>query len=74
MQVYWSSMFILPKKVVKEITNLLSLRSFLWTGADMKNTGAKIAWDVICTPKNEGGLVIKVVEVWNKAAIAKHIW
>ncbi|XP_028120126.1 uncharacterized protein LOC114317568 [Camellia sinensis] len=72
MQVYWSSLFILPKKVVREIENLL--RAFLWSGVDLKKHSAKIAWDKVCAPKSEGGLGFKSLEVWNRAAIAKHIW
>lgn len=34
---------------------------------------AKISWDRVCTPKSEGGLGFKSLEVWNKASIAKHI-
>ncbi|XP_028073502.1 uncharacterized protein LOC114275708 [Camellia sinensis] len=71
MQVYWSSLFILPKKVVREIENLL--RAFLWSGVDLKNHSAKIAWDKVCAPKYEGGLGFKSLEVWNRAAIAKHM-
>ncbi|KAL7167374.1 hypothetical protein ACSBR2_037940 [Camellia fascicularis] len=71
MQVYWSSIFILPKK----ITDIESLfRSFFLTGSDLRKHGAKIAWDRMCATKNEGGLGFKSVEVWNKAAVAKHIW
>jgi hypothetical protein len=52
------------------------LRSFLWKGTELKTSGAKVAWDVICRPKKEGGLGIKRVDIWNRAAIAmiKHIW
>lgn len=33
-QVYWSSLFILPKAILKEISGLL--RNFLWNGSDIK--------------------------------------
>ncbi|XP_028106173.1 uncharacterized protein LOC114305298 [Camellia sinensis] len=71
MQVYWSSLFILPKKVIHDIESLL--RSFLWSGTELKKHSAKIAWKNICKHKNEGGLGFKDMEVWNKAAIAKHV-
>ncbi|GFZ12923.1 violaxanthin de-epoxidase-like protein [Actinidia rufa] len=54
MQVYWASIFILPKRVIKEVNNIL--RKYFWSGADLQSTGAKIAWDDICIPKDEGGL------------------
>lgn len=72
MQVYWSSLFILPKKVNREIDSIL--KAFLWSGTDLKTHSAKIAWDSVCAPKNEGGLGFKSLDIWNKAAIAKHIW
>ncbi|XP_050232971.1 uncharacterized protein LOC126681477 [Mercurialis annua] len=32
------------------------------------------SWDTICTYKKGGGLGVKKVELWNKAAIMKQIW
>ncbi|KAL7238210.1 hypothetical protein ACSBR2_004331 [Camellia fascicularis] len=72
MQVYWSSLFILPKKIIGDIESIL--RSFLWSGVELKKHSAKIAWKYICRHKNEGGLGFKDLEIWNKAAIAKHVW
>lgn len=72
MQTYWSSLFILPKKVIKEVEAIL--RTFFWTGPDLKSSGSKVAWDQLCSPKQEGGLGFKSLQVWNKAANAKHIW
>lgn len=40
-QAYWSTMFVLPKKVLKDIDSVLT--SFIWTGADLRKTGAKVA-------------------------------
>lgn len=72
MQVYWSSLFILPKRVIKDIEALC--RSFLWSSLELKKYGAKVAWDRICSPKNEGGLGFKSLEIWNRAVVSKHIW
>lgn len=33
MQTYWTSLFILPKKVIKEVESVL--RAFLWSGPDL---------------------------------------
>uniref|UniRef100_A0A2N9IIX2 Reverse transcriptase zinc-binding domain-containing protein n=1 Tax=Fagus sylvatica TaxID=28930 RepID=A0A2N9IIX2_FAGSY len=35
--------------------------------------GIRVAWDKVCLPK-KGGLGLKRVEDWNRAAILKHIW
>ena len=65
-------MFILPKKVIKSIESIL--RAFFWSGSELKTSNAKVAWEHLCVPKNEGGLGFKDVECWNKAAITKYIW
>ncbi|XP_028083430.1 uncharacterized protein LOC114284679 [Camellia sinensis] len=72
MLVYWSSLFILPKKIIGDIESIL--RSFLWFGVELKKHSAKIAWKYICRHKNEGGLGFKDLAIWNKAATAKHVW
>ncbi|KAI8555238.1 hypothetical protein RHMOL_Rhmol05G0159100 [Rhododendron molle] len=72
MQTYWSSLFIIPKKVMKEIDSIL--RAFFWSSHDLKKTSAKLSWEHLCSPVKEGGLGFKSLEVWNKAVVAKHIW
>jgi hypothetical protein len=49
------------------------LNRFLWCGKDAK-AKAEVAWSNVCFPKKEGGLGIKQLEVWNKAAMLNHIW
>lgn len=53
-QTYW---FILPKGVIKQVDQVL--RAFLWKGSDLNHGGAKVAWDKVCLPKQEGGLGIQ---------------
>ena len=57
MQVYWASVFILPRTVVKEINKLL--KGFLWCQGEITKGKAKISWEQICKPKDHGGLGIK---------------
>ncbi|XP_074305729.1 uncharacterized protein LOC141640949 [Silene latifolia] len=33
-----------------------------------------LSWDHCCTPKEEGGLGIKALKIWNKALVGKYIW
>ncbi|XP_019232804.1 PREDICTED: uncharacterized protein LOC109213459 [Nicotiana attenuata] len=66
---YWSSIFILPKKITKNITTIC--RNFLWDGRTNTNRVPLIAWELICRPNIEGGLGIIDCETWNQAAIAK---
>lgn len=47
---------------------------FLWHGAVGISNASKVAWDVVYLPKEEGGLGLKRVHDWNKAAITRHLW
>jgi hypothetical protein len=71
-QVYRSSLFNLSKDVVLKITSLL--RSLLGKGCELASGGAKMAWENICLPKEEGGLGVKNIQVLNRATMMKHIW
>lgn len=71
-QVYWSSIFIIPTKVLKDIDKVL--RAFLWSGPELKASGAKFSWAYVCSPKAEGGLGFRHLSTWNKAAMSRHIW
>ena len=72
LQIYWMGLFILPKKIINKVDQLL--RSFLWSGPELKFKGAKVSWDSITCLKSEGGLGIKEMDVWNKACMARLIW
>lgn len=71
-QLYWCQIFVLPKKVIKEVQRIC--RTFLWTGLDSNSRKAPVAWDTICLQKVYGGWNIKDMLIWNRAAIAKHYW
>lgn len=71
-QSYWSSVFTLPASVLISIETIL--RQFLWKGSALGKCGAKVAWEDICLPKNEGGLGIRNLKDCNKAAMLKYIW
>ncbi|XP_056688055.1 uncharacterized protein [Spinacia oleracea] len=72
MQLYWCQIFVMPKKVMKEIQHLC--RCFLWTGSDLGSKKAPVAWDDMCLPKSCGGWNLKNLVTWNKAAVLKHCW
>ncbi|GKD46127.1 putative RNA-directed DNA polymerase, partial [Tanacetum coccineum] len=54
MHIYWASVFILPTNLMCDLEQLM--RGFLWCQGDMCMGKAKVAWDVLCLPKKEGGL------------------
>jgi hypothetical protein len=66
MHIYWASVFVLPARIVSNLEQLM--RGFLWKGF------SKVAWEVVCLPKEEGGLGIRRLEFFNTALIAAHIW
>ena len=72
LQVYWASHLFLPKSVLILIEQ--KLRCFLWSGRCTGHYTPKVAWDVVCSPTNEGGLGVKSLLIWNKALMARHIW
>ncbi|GKA35240.1 reverse transcriptase domain, reverse transcriptase zinc-binding domain protein [Tanacetum coccineum] len=72
MHVYWASVFILPSRIMMDLEQLM--RGFLWCQGEMRKGKAKVAWEVVCLPKTEGGLGIRRLEAFNKALITSHIW
>nr|GEU70751.1 hypothetical protein [Tanacetum cinerariifolium] len=58
MQLYWASIFILPKGIIYDIQQLI--RAFLWCNGEIKRGKAKVAWEEICLPKSEGGLALNL--------------
>ncbi|GKD06361.1 RNA-directed DNA polymerase, eukaryota, reverse transcriptase zinc-binding domain protein [Tanacetum coccineum] len=71
-QSYWCFVFLLPKYVVKDINKIM--KDFLWSQSDESKGKAKVAWKSVCKPKNQGGLGLKDLMMWNKALFIKHLW
>ncbi|GKC86271.1 hypothetical protein Tco_1141988 [Tanacetum coccineum] len=72
LHVYWALVFILPSRILLDIGQLI--RGFLWCQGNMCRGKAKVAWDVVCLPKKEGGLGLRKLELFNKALMSSHIW
>ena len=66
-----SSVFLLPKAVIKEINKLL--KGFLWNQDEVAIGKVKVAWKYVCRSKRRG-LGLKDLHMWNKAMIVKHLW
>jgi hypothetical protein len=69
LQVFWARISILPKKVIRILEQ--KFNRFLWCGKDAK-AKAKVASGVVLSLR--GGLGLKKLEEWNRAATLKHIW
>ncbi|GKA17244.1 zf-CCHC domain-containing protein [Tanacetum coccineum] len=50
------------------------MRGFLWFQGDMLRGKAKVAWEVVCLPKEEGGLGLRRLDSFIKVLIITHIW
>ncbi|GJZ80917.1 hypothetical protein Tco_0645911 [Tanacetum coccineum] len=46
------------------------LRRFLWNSGD----SAKVAWSIVCKPKDQGGLRIKSLHKWNEVLLVSQLW
>ncbi|XP_050207447.1 uncharacterized protein LOC126656868 [Mercurialis annua] len=74
----------LSKSDCKGITDKITSRIISWTCKFLSYAGrlqliqgtynALVSWNEITKTKTEGGLSIKSMGDWNKAAIAKHVW
>ncbi|GJS55935.1 hypothetical protein Tco_0629297 [Tanacetum coccineum] len=72
MHIYWASVFILPTRVLLNIDQLM--RQFLWCHGSSSKGKSKVAWEIACLPKHEGGLGIRRLECFNSALMTLHIW
>ncbi|XP_021766230.1 uncharacterized protein LOC110730713 [Chenopodium quinoa] len=71
-QTYWAQIFILPKKILKEIE--ARFRCFLWTGSSAPPRKSLVSWNSVCLPKVCGGWNLLSLPECNKAAITKLLW
>ena len=66
-QAYWASVFLLPKTIITEINRLL--KWFLWNKGEAISRKAKVAWKAVCKSRDQGGLGLKDIAIWNEALI-----
>ncbi|KAJ9553884.1 LOW QUALITY PROTEIN: hypothetical protein OSB04_017929 [Centaurea solstitialis] len=50
---------------------LASIRSFLWSSGEAVKGKAKVAWKVVCLPREKGGLGVRDLRKWNKVLLTK---
>ena len=44
-QAYWRGIFILPKKVLNEMDEVLW--RYIWSGSELKKIGPKVSWGTV---------------------------
>nr|XP_016461930.1 PREDICTED: uncharacterized protein LOC107785201 [Nicotiana tabacum] len=71
-QVYWSQIFLLPKKLILLVESVY--RKFLWTGNFESTRKTLIAWDRLSCPRVARGSNLLDIGTWNKAAMCKLLW
>ncbi|KAL4310177.1 hypothetical protein GQ457_01G054770 [Hibiscus cannabinus] len=69
--VHYLALFQLPTSVAKELNGLIS--SFIW-GSNSGRSIHWIKWDVLCRPKDFGGLGLYDLKVKNRALLNKWLW
>lgn len=69
---FWMSAFLLLKGCIKKIQSLCSC--FLWSGDVTKSAFVKVSWDHSCRPKDEGGLGLRNLNLWNKTLSLRLVW
>lgn len=67
MQQYWASVYMLPITVIKELEKIF--KRFLWNSGKSANGKARVAWKLVCRPKDQGGLGIKPLRQWNEVLL-----
>lgn len=66
---FWMTGFKLLGQCIKEINTLCS--AFFWSGPSLNVKKAKVSWDVVCSPKHEGGLGLRSLKEMNKVLTLK---
>ena len=69
---FWMQAFRLPSSCLKDVERLCS--AFLWSGPELKTSKAKIRWEDVCLPKEEGGLGLRPLKEMNTVHSLKLIW
>ena len=71
--IYYMTALNLPVEVLNKIDALR--RAYLWAGCDKVNGGkCKINWDLICKPKQFGGLGVLNLDKFAKALHLRWLW
>jgi hypothetical protein len=69
---YMMSFFAIPKGVLKKLDYFRS--RFFWQSDEQKRKYRLAKWDILCQPKNQGGLGIHNLDIKNTALLSKWLF
>jgi len=69
---YMMSFFAIPKGVLKKLDYFRS--RFFWQSDEHKRKYRLAKWDILCQPKNQGGLGIHNLDIKNTALLSKWLF
>ena len=69
---FWMAAYRLPRECIREVEKICS--AFLWSGTSSNSHKAKISWENVCRPKQEGGLGLRSLKEGNDVCCLKLIW
>jgi hypothetical protein len=68
---FMMSFFEVPKGVLKNLDHFRS--RFFWQGSAIKHNYRLSKWDILCRPKDQGGLGILNLQLQNKFLLVKWL-
>lgn len=63
---------MLPKHFYAKVDSLCS--AFLWKNKTSSRGSARVAWELVCRPKSEGGLGIRLLTECQLVFQIKQVW
>nr|GEX07089.1 RNA-directed DNA polymerase, eukaryota, reverse transcriptase zinc-binding domain protein [Tanacetum cinerariifolium] len=69
---YWALVYILLNTMVKDLNKLF--KRFLWSSGDSAKGKARVSWNMVCRPKDQGGLGITPLDKWNEVLLNTQVW
>lgn len=69
---FWCGAFVLTKECIQSIDKMCN--AFLWKGTLEGRYVARVAWETVTLPKQQGGLGLRNLELWNRTCTIKLLW